>query len=338
MTIRKKPSPISAHCGNEYIRGKENLKPQNLRKKQKAPQPFASYANEHYSSHEESLAVNLELNPAEHRTYCDPIEVQQWMTNSIPELDPLSEVSSYGLYNAAQGNNASVAPLAQGVPGSLSVSQVFASPISLQDSTFFPGPGRSLANYDDNCEPILAPGVNASFDFPQGLDFDNVQSMGEQHHNTWSYPTPVDDSFLFPTPGSVQSANVFDDPGLCPDWTSVPFPAGADVFTGTLPCETQPMAWPPVSAVDSSAASSYSHNSLFGYQPNSPLSPDIQEDSWATGQRENLDDVVGVYPALNIGEAPQFSCPLEVTEPRLNMRFVETFSCGHGRLTRCAVL
>jgi hypothetical protein len=334
MTIRKKPSPVSAHGGSETVFGTEGLKPQNLRKTQKASMPVASCAHEHLPSREDSSAVNLELNPAEHRTY---LEVQQWMTNSFPALDLLPEVSAYELYNAAQGNDASVTPLAQQIQGSLSVLRSFASPISSPESTVFPGPASSLANYDNNCAPTL-PGVNSSFDLPQGFDFDNGQSMGEQHHNTWSYPTPVDDSFLFPTPVSVQSARVFDEPGLYPEWTSVPFQAGSDVFPGTVPCESQPMVWPPMSAVDSSAASSYSHNSLFGHQPNSPLSPDIQEDSWAAGQRENLDDIVGAYPALNIGEALQFSCPLEATDLRRNMRFVETFSCDHGCLTRRAAL
>lgn len=323
MAIRKKTGPVSGLRGGENSCTQESLKPQNLNKKRDGLTLAAPYSNEHLTK-KESLAINLELNSADHRTYFDPMEVQQWMTNSGLELDPLSEMSSYGPYNAAHGSDASVAPLAQGVQGSLSVLRSVTSPISLQESTCFAGPGRLPANYDDTCEPILASGINPSFDFSRGLTLDNVQSMGEQYHATWSHQTPVDDAFLFSNHPLVQSAKFIDEPGFFPEWTSEPFHAGTEFFPGTGPCDSQPMAWPSMPAVDSSAASSYSHNSLLGHLPNSPLSPDVQEDA---AQRTTLDDTVGIYPALSIGEALPFSFPVDGADPLINIRFVSQKMC-----------
>ena len=254
------------------------------------------------------------------------------MTNSGLELDVLSEMSSYGPYNATHGSDASVAPLTQGLQGSLSVLRSVTSPISLQDSTCFTGPGRLPASYDDTCEPILASGIDPSFEFSGALNLNNVQSMGEQYHATWSHQPPMDDGFLFSNLQSVQSTKFIDEPGFFPEWISEPFNAGADFFPGTGPCDSQAMAWPPMPAVDSSAASSYSHNSLPGHLSSSPLSPDVQEDA---AQRASSDDAVGKYPVLNIGEALPFSLSVDGADSLINMRFVSKKNCAvsNGRLT-----
>jgi hypothetical protein len=321
MTIRKKSSSTSGHRGTELACGKDGVKPRKSVKKQDAPALAAPVPNERLPARKESLADNLELRAAAQRSYLDPMEVQQWMTNSGLELDPLSEASPYGLYNA--GPDAVVAAFSQDVPGSLSFMQSVPSPISLQDSAFLPAPGTLPGNYDAAGEPILASGVNQSFDFAQGLDINHVQSMGEQYHNTWSYPTPVDDSFLLSNQTFVPSADLIDEPGLGPEWISEPFQAGADIFPGTVGCDPQPMAWPLVPVVDSSAASSYSRNSLLGYLPNSPISPDVQEDA---AQRACMDDTIGLYPTLSLGEALPFSCPMDGADLPTSMRFVRVFN------------
>lgn len=251
------------------------------------------------------------------------------MTNNVSELSP------YGLYNAMHGSDASVAHFAQGAQGSLSILQSITSPISLQESAFVSGPGILPASYEETCEPILASGVNPSFGFPQGLDFNNVLPMGEQYHTTWSYPTPVDDNFLFSNEAFVQSANAVDERGLYREWTSESFQAGANDYSGTVPCDSQPMAWPPIPAVDSSVASSYSHNSMLGHLPNSPLSSDIQEDAI---QCANLDDGLGIYPVLNIGDALPYSFPMDGADSRTDTRFVEVSALGIGRLTEYSTL
>ena len=274
---------------------------------------------EHFSSKKEPLAVNLEPNATHHGTYVDPMAVQQWMTNSVTDPAPLSEVSSYGLYNAMRASDTPVAPLAQGIHGSLSVLRSIASPISLQDSAFVSGAERLPASYDETCEPILVPG-GYPFGIPQDPDFNNVLSMGEQHHTLWSYPTPGDDSFLLSNEAFTQSANAMNEPGFDREWMSDAYRAEADFYSGTIPCDSQPMGWPPIPAVDSSAASSYSHHSMLGHLPNSPLSPDIQEDSV---QCANFDDGVETYPALSIGEALPFSFPMDVADSHVNARFVE---------------
>ena len=315
---------ISSHRGSENLCGKETLKPQTLFKKQNDAALTAPYAIEHFPAKKEPLAVNLELNTTHYRTY-DPLAVEQWMTNSVTDLGRLSEVSSYGLYNAMPGSDASVAHLAQGAQGSLSVLRSVASPISLPESAFVSSAERLPASCDKTCEPILASGGHPSFGFSQDLDFNNVLSMGEQHHTLWSYPTPRDDSFLFSNQAFVQSASAMNDLDLHHEWTSEPFQTEADFYPGTTPCDSQPLAWPPIPAVDSSVASSYSHHSTLGHLPNSPLSPDIQEDAV---QCANLDDGMEMYPALNIGEALPFAFSTDGADSQIEARFVEISVLG----------
>lgn len=322
MTIRQKSTPNLGHHGSERLCGEENLKPQNLPTKQCGPVPRAIAVNEPQSIKKESLAINLELNSAHQRAYLDPWEeVQQWMTNSVPELVPLPEVSPCGLYSAVHRNDASVAPLARGAQGSLSVMRSVVSPISLQGSAFLSDPGRFSANCDDSCEPVLASGVEPPFGFPPDLAYGDMQSMGEQYHIPWSYPMPPDDNLVFSNHAFLRSTHVIEEAGLYPEWTSDSFQAGVDPFNGAVPCDSQQITWPPVPAVDSSAASSYSHNSLLGYFPNSPLSPDIQEE--INTQGASLDEGMGIYPPLNIDEALPFSFPMDSADFRTGMRFVE---------------
>lgn len=321
----RKINAILSHRGGESVCGKESLKPQNLVKKRDDPALIAPYAMEGFPAKKESLAMNLELNATHHGTYLDPMAVQQWMTNSVTELGPLSEISSYGLYNAMPGNDTSVVHLAQGTQGSLSVLRSVTSPISLPESTFVSDAERLPASCDKTCEPILALGKHPPLGFSADPDFSNVVPMGEQHHTVWSYPTPRDDSFLFSNQAFVQSANAMNDLGLHHEWMSESFQAEADFYSGTTPCDSQPMVWPPISAVDSSVASSYSHHSTLGHLPNSPLSPDIQEDAV---QCANLDDGVEFYPGLNIGEAMPFTCSMDGADSQIKARFVEISALG----------
>lgn len=250
------------------------------------------------------------------------------MTNSVTGLAPFSEVSSYGLYNAMPGNDASVARLTQrthGIQGSLSVLQSVTSPISLPESAFVSSAERLPASCDKTCEPIVASGGRAPFSFFQDPDFNNVLSMGEQHHALWSYQTPRDDNFLFPNQAFVPSANPVNDLGLHHEWLTESFHAEAEFYPGTTPCDSQPMAWPPIPAVDSSVASSYSHHSTLGHLPNSPLSPDFQGDAV---QCAHLDDGTDIYPALNIGEALPFAFSMDVADSHINTRFVENSARG----------
>lgn len=269
------------------------------------------------------MAVNLEINTSHHRTSMDPMAVQQWVTDSVPALGPCSEVS-YELYNATHGSDFSVAHLAQGTRGSLCVMRSVPSPISLPESTFVSGAERLPASYEETCEPLVAFGGCPPFGFPQDPDFSSVLSMGEQHHNLWPCPTPGDDSFSFSNQAFVQSANDMNESGLH-EWTSEPLRAEAGFYSGTVPCDSQSMAWPPNSAVDSSVASSYSHHSMPGYLPNSPLSPDIQEDAV---QCANMDDGIDMCPSLNIGEALPFSFVMDGTDSQINARFVEISALG----------
>lgn len=269
--------------------------------------------------------MNLELNSTHHRTYLDPLAVQQWMTNSVTDLSPLSEVSSYGLQNAMPGNDASVAHLTQGTQGSLSLLRSVASPISLPESAFVSSAERLQASCDEICEPILAAGGHASFGFSQDPELNNVLAMGEQHHTLWSYPTPRDDSFLFSNQAFIQPANSMNDLGLHHEWLSESIQAEADFFPGITPCDSQPMAWPPIPAVDSSVASSYSHHSTLGHLPNSPLSPEFPED---VVQCAPLDDGIVLYPSLNYGEVLPFALSMDVADTHINARFVENSARG----------
>lgn len=257
------------------------------------------------------------------------------MTNSDAGLVPFSEVSSYGLIDAMHGSDASVAHLAHGTQGSHYVLRSVASPISLPESAYVPGAERLPASCDETCEPILASGGYPPFGFPQDPDFNNVLSMGEQHHTLWSYPSPVDDSFILSNQAFVQTAIATNEPGLHPEWTSESFRAETGFNSGTVPCDSQPMAWPPIPAVDSSVASSYSHHSMLGPLPDSPLSPEIQEDAV---QCANLDDGLEIYPALTIGEPFSFPFTMDGADPQIHARFVETSALSIGHLTASVVL
>lgn len=247
------------------------------------------------------------------------------MTNSVIDMGPLSEVSSYGLHNIMPGNDASAAHLTQGTQGSLSILPSVTSPISLPESAFVSGAERLPASCDKTCEPILAAGGHVPFGFSQDPDLNHVLAMGEQHHALWSYPTPRDDSFLFSNQAFMQPANAMNDLGLHHEWLSESIQAEADFFPGITPCDSQPMTWPPIPAVDSSVASSYSHHSTLGHLPNSPLSPDLQEDAV---QCATLDDGIDMYPALNYGEVLPFAFSMDVADPHMNARFVENSARG----------
>lgn len=305
---------------SEKISGKQGQKSVNHPKDQDSPAvPVGPYSNEYLPFRNGSLVSSLDHGSSDHRTFFNPSKVEQWVANSASGPDAFSQFASYDQAGGMNGSDSSLSGAVPEIPGSFSVSRSTVSHVSLQHSAQVAEPSGSMMNYDDMCTANAASRIDSSLELPQGLEFDgSVDFLGEQyHHDIWSYQAPVDDDSLFSNSAAVHSKGV-NESGICSDWTPAPLQAGDELLSVPIPCTSQSVAWSPL-LVDPSVSSSYSQSSLLVPQPNTPLSPATQEDTWCATQRGNSEEETGLYPQFSIGDAVHFSSPVY---PDGNMRFV----------------
>lgn len=330
MTIRKKNNPFSGNRGSEKVSGKQNPKSGGLPKQEEMSAALpGSYLNESVPLRNSYLDLNMNKKHSDHRTYFNPADVQQWVTNSSTEADAFLDIAPRGQLNAPNGKDISITRTVPETPGSLSLSQSVISHVSLQCSAQLPGIQGTNMNYDNACESVIASGMNPAFPMSHGLDFNgDIEFSGEQYQSgVWSYPTPVDDDTLFANSVAVHSTVTNNEQGLCHEWDPTSLHTSNEILATTVPCTSQQIAWSPLLAIDTSLSSSYSQNSVLAFQPHTPLSPCAQEDTWCAGQRGALEAESGLYSTLSLGEAAQFPSPPDFADMQNDMRFAEMFDC-----------
>lgn len=321
MAIRRKNSPPSGDRVSEKISGKQGPKSVNHSKEQDSSSvPVGTYSNECHPFRNGSLVSSLDRGSSDHRTFFNPSKVEQWVANSASGPDAFLQFASYDQAAGINGSDPSLSGAVPEIPGCFSVSRSTVSHVSLQHSAQIAGPNGSLMNYDDMCTANAASRIDSNLEFPQGVEFDGgVDFLGEQYqHDLWSYQAPVDEDSLFSNPAAVHSKGINNESGLCSEWPPAPFQAGDELLSAPIPCASQSAAWSPL-LVDPSVSSSYSQSSLLVPQPNTPLSPATQEDTWCATQRGNLEEETGLYPQFSIGDAVHFPSPVY---PDGNLRFV----------------
>lgn len=326
MTIRKKNSPLFGNRGSEKVSTVKNPKSGNLPKQEDMSVALpGSYVNERVPLRNNPLDLNMSKKNLDHRTYFNLADVQQWVTNSSTEADAFLDVVP-GHQISLNDKDISVSRRLSENPGSLSLSQSNVSHVSLQSSAQAPGIQGSNMNYDNVCESVIASGMNPAFQMPHGLDYaGDVDFSGEQYQpEVWSYPTPVDDDTLFATSATVHPTITDKEQGLGHEWDPVSLHTSTEILATTVPCTSQQIAWSPLLAIDTSLSSSYSQNSVLAFQPHTPLSPCIQEDTWCAGQRGALEVDSGLFTSVSLGEAVQFPSPPDF-DLQLDTRFVERF-------------
>lgn len=324
MAIRRKNSPPSGDRASEKISGKHAQKSVNHPKEQDSPAiPVGTYSNECLPIRNGSLVSSLD-NGSDNRTFFNPSKVEQWVANSASGPDAFLQFASYDQAGAMNGSDPSLSSAVPEIPGSFSVSRSTVSHVSLQHSAQIAGPNGSMMNYDDICTTNAASRIDSSLELSQGLEFDgSVDFLGEQYqHDMWSYQAPLDEDSMFSNSAAIHSNGINNDPGLCSEWTQAPFQAGDELLSAPIPCASQSVAWSPL-LVDPSVSSSYSQSSLLVPQPNTPLSPAAQEETWCANQRGNLDEETVLYPQFSIGDAVHFPSPVY---PDGNIRFVQRLS------------
>lgn len=323
MTLRQKSNPILRNPVNEKISGKLDPNSGILPKSQDNPAGSSeSFINEDTLLGNNSLAVEMNRRNLQHRTCLNPSDVQYWVANSSSHIDTV--LDSNPCSQTSYGSDLSSSIVAPNIPGPVSVSQSNFSHISLQCSAQIPGVQGMNLNYDDISESVVASQMNTALGISNtfGLD-ENMNFLGEQYQSdTWSYPTPGDDDINFANSMATHSMMVSNEQDVCPQWSSEPFEPGAEISDGSIPCTSQSIDWSPILAVDPSISSSYSQSSLLAYQPNTPLSPCAQEDSWYHGQCGILDVESGLCSTFSLGEPVQFSPSPEFVDNQ-STRFVK---------------
>lgn len=337
MTIRKKEIPLVGNGGNEM--SFTNVNSRNSRKMGDAfSVNHESYATGSIPVRNHSLALDLQCKISD-RTYLDPAEVQQWVTNSSAGPDVYYDNFFYEYGTARSESQPSTSKLEPDNQGSLCRSQSAGSHLSFQHC--FPVTqlqGLSV-EFESNCNSMAASRVPVTCELSQNLDVDGSMNFtGEQHPSNWPYPTPVSDDVLFGNSAALHSDLALDQFGLSPGWPTVPFQADGEVLNELVLDGSQTATWTSMPAIGSSVSSSYSHNNLSGFSCYTPVSPDVQGESWFSGHRGSLDDTAGQYQCFSPGSAVRYPKSSENPDSQLDTRFAQVISTRPSNLTRFAVL
>ena len=323
MTIRKKGNPFSGNQGSEKHSGKQNSKSGSHPKRENMfiTAPGSHTNDERIPPRNDSLDLTMKKRSSDHRTCFNPLEVQQWVTNSSTEADAFLEMAPRSQFNTLPDRDISASRMVPENTGSFSLSQSV-SHVSLQCSAKVPG---IEMNYDDTRGSVIASSMNSAIQGSHVFGYSgDVDFSGEQYQSdVWSYPTPADEDVLFAN--SITTAN--NEQNLGHEWDPVNLQTGNEVLATTVPGTSQQLTWSPMLAIDTSLSSSYSQNSMLAFQPHTPLSPCTQEDTWCTSQNETLDTDPGLY-LVSLGEAAQFPSSSDFANIQNDIRFAEKFNCN----------
>ena len=293
------------------------------------------------SFHDEQILFrsSASVTSSDHRTlFNDPAQVRQWAANSATGSDTLVDVPGYGNCSASYGVDPSMTSVAPQMPGSVSVLCSDVSQFSFQHLAHLPETNGAGINYDTFSPATVG---NTTCPIDHGLGFHPFQDIdgslgtldGQYPRDFWQFPTTGTDDAMFTNQVAsnhlaMEGRNV--DSGCRSGWPMTPVQAGDEILSTGLPCTSHPMACSPLSAVDPSVSSSFSHSSFLGPQPNTPISPDFQENTWSAEQSGSLEENA-MFPAFTIGDSMEGSFPTERVNEQVDMlRFV-----GHATSPSC---
>ena len=337
MTIRKKANPYIGNGANEM--SFSNLNPGNPGKIGDGfPVTRESYATGSFPGRSQSLALDLQYKVSD-RTYLDPAEVQQWVTNSSAGSDVYPDGLFYEHGTTRNESQPSTSKWESDNQGSLCRSQSAGSHLSFQHC--FPEPqlqGLSV-DFENDGNSMVASRVPSTCELSHSLDVDSSMSfMGEQYPSNWPCPTPISDDLMLGNSAALHPNLALDHVGLSLGWPAVPFQADGEVSNEFVLDSSQTATWTSIPAIGSSVSSSYSHNDLSGFSSYTPVSPDVQEETWFSGHRGSLDDNTGQHQCFSSGSVTQ--CPSGSEHPgsQLDTRFGQAISTRPSNLTQFAVL
>ena len=279
------------------------------------------------------------MTSSDHRTFFnDPAQVRQWAANSATGSDTIMDAPGYGNCSAGYGVDPSMTTVATQNPGSVSVLCSDVSQISFQHLTHMPETNGAGMNYNA-FSPTTAGNTTSPID--SGLGFHpfqdiegNVGSLDEQYpRDFWQFPTTATDDGMFTNQAASNPLAVEghkSDSGYRSGWPMTPVQAGDEILSSGVPCTSYPMACSPLSAVDQSVSSSFSHSSFLGPQPNTPISPEFHESTWSTELPGTIEENA-MFPAFTIGDSMEGPFPSERANEQVDMlRFV-----GHATSPSC---
>ena len=309
MTVRKKSNPINGTRSNEAASNKQRFRPATGSK-------VRNSSHVHGNAH---TGAGVTRNGPGHGTteqklyFNDPAQVQQWAANSATAFASPEDLVGQDQYKTGYGDPPMMTRT-DSLPGSFPMSRSSASRIPMQQAVNGLGaiPGMSYSDLCPSGSQVPA-GMHTGLSFQQAAAFESNMDArtGQYYHEALSYPTPASEDVVFPhyaaapTPMEGQSNNACFDPS---QWPQMPCASGDETLNAGLPCTSNSMTWSPLSAVDPSLSSSYSHNSLLGPEPDTPVSQAAQDGLWSADQDNthfqnfNLDEPVQYQPSISYKE------------------------------------
>ena len=254
----------------------------------------------------------------DHRTYLNPMEVQQWAANSATGPTGLGDEYYSPQPGASLGDDVPLSVSAAGplLPGSLSTSSSVVSHVSLQYAHGMSDPDGLSLTYD----PCTASagyshsGTETCLGLSSGTNFhSSVSTTGMYYGDDQPYPTPASAEMMYSCSSGFPSdiPRNYEDPSFPNDWA---FVQGERVpgWSGQLSSHAMPMS--PVSPRIMEASIS-SQGSFHAAHTSSPRSSATFEDN---------EDCVFI-PQFSNGDGVHFTSSTEAMERQMDLT----------RLVRC---
>ena len=301
MTIKKKSNPLSGAKSNQAASNKQRSRPAAVSKVR------GSHGNAHTGagvSHSGSIHGATE----QKMYFNDPAQVQQWAASSATGFGSMEDLVSQDQYYTGFGD-AHVMTRTDSFPGSFPMSRSSVARIPMQQAVngLSAVPGM---NFNDLCPSgtQVSNGLHSGIHLQQTSSFESNMDTraGQYHHDAWSYPTPTSDDMVLPNFAPTPTTMEGHGNNACfdPSWPQASCSPSDEILNAGLPCTSKAMTWSPLSAVDPSLSSSYSHNSLLGPEPDTPVSQAIQDGIWSSDQDNarfpnfSLDESMQIPPSL----------------------------------------
>lgn len=220
---------------------------------------------------------------------CDPDRIAQWAADSATNPDAATGHAFPGYDSASYRTDMLVTSVAHENPGALpfSHSDMMQAPAQFLSMYQSFGVEETYHNMGATSAGSHFPGMEVSFEMPQGHAFDMTQLIqGEQRYtntssvNNLAYQAMTPGG-LFPGPAELHPPMVLgnSDGGYA-------LPAEWDhqvMYQDNAVGVSQPLEYSPASGLAPSMSSSYSQHSFLGHTPDTPVSMDLHED-WPIGE------------------------------------------------------
>lgn len=307
MTVRKKSAPFNGAKSNEAASNKQRSRPAAVSKVRGSH----GHGNAHTGagvSHNGSIHGTTE----QKMYFNDPAQVQQWAASSATGFASMEDLVGQDQYYTGFGD-APVMTRTDSFPGSFPMSRSSVAHIPMQQAANGLGAVPGM-NYNELCPSgtQVSTGLQTGIHLQQNSSFESNMDTrtGQYHHDAWSYPTPTSDDMVLPNFAATPTTMEGHSNNACfdPSWPQVSCPPGDEILNAGLPCTSKAMTWSPLSAVDPSLSSSYSHNSLIGQEPDTPVSQAIQDGMWSADQDNTR------FPNFSVDEPMHFAQSIQYNE------------------------